>query len=60
MSDDPMISLAQAARELGVGRTTLWRMYTHYGTAPKPEPVSRGRVGYRLSTIEALKGRKVS
>lgn len=60
MSEDPMISVAEAARELGVGRTTLWRMYTHYGTFPRPQRISPGRVGYRLSTVEAYKQREAS
>lgn len=60
MSDDPMITVKQAALELGISRTTLWKMYTHYKTFPKPERISPGRVGYRLSTVEAHKGRKVS
>jgi len=49
---DPVLTLAQAARWLGVGRTTLWRLHAEYGALPAPVRLSPGRVGYRRSTLE--------
>jgi len=51
MSEDRMLSLPQAAKYLGVGRTTLWRMHAEYGLLPPPTRVSPGRVGYPLSVL---------
>ncbi len=52
MNDDPILRLPQAARMLGVSRTTLWRLYSEHDLLPPPIQLSPGRVGYRQSTLE--------
>ncbi|WP_299310587.1 helix-turn-helix domain-containing protein [uncultured Halomonas sp.] len=52
MTTDPVLTVTQAARWLGVSRSTLWRLHAHYGALPAPMRLSPGRVGYRRSTLE--------
>jgi len=54
---DHLVSLKTFARELGISRTTLWRMGQR-GEIQPPTTISRGRVGYPRSVLEELKKRQ--
>jgi len=49
-----VLSRSQLARELGVGRVTLWR-WQQDGLIPAPVSVSRTQVGYRPETVAAIR-----
>lgn len=52
---DPLLSLNDVAKELGVSRSTLQRMYRQYKTIEPPVQISRRRLGYFRSTVERIK-----
>lgn len=51
MTLDRLIRPTEAARLLGLSKSTLWRMRRR-GDLPEPLKISSGAVGWRASTLE--------
>ncbi|WP_425337336.1 helix-turn-helix transcriptional regulator [Hyphomicrobium denitrificans] len=49
-----MLSRSDLARELGVGRVTLWR-WQREGVIPAPERISRTQVAYCPEAVAAIR-----
>ena len=48
-----VLSLAETANALSIGRTKLWQLAREDPSFPKPIEISAGRKGFVLSDIEA-------
>lgn len=46
------LSVGEVVEKTGLSRTTIWRM-RRVGSFPHPVRISQGRIGFRLSDLEA-------
>ncbi len=49
---DEILNIGEAAKELGVDRTTLWRMHAKYKMIAPPARFSIGKTGYLRSYLD--------
>lgn len=53
-NDDRILTLQEAAKYLRISPVSLWRLHSRDMLLDKPLRISKGRKGYRLSTLNAF------